>query len=99
MLEQLGQEVSIGHAPEIRRRARSRQKTDRREGQSQHVGDPILFWRWSTAPSENAARQIVMTMVKLKTSHNLPIRTNRPIPEDGAKERWWDNFAALALRL
>lgn len=33
MLEQLGHEVWIGHATEIRRRARSRQKTDRRDAE------------------------------------------------------------------
>jgi transposase len=33
MLEQLGHEIWIGHATEIRRRARSRQKTDRRDAE------------------------------------------------------------------
>jgi transposase len=33
MLEELGHEVWIGHATEIRRRARSRQKTDRRDAE------------------------------------------------------------------
>ena len=33
MLEQLGYEVWIGHATEIRRRARARQKTDRRDAE------------------------------------------------------------------
>src|SRR6266849_7381876 len=33
MLEELGHQVWIGHATEIRRRARSRQKTDRRDAE------------------------------------------------------------------
>src|SRR6266849_10904024 len=50
MLEELGHQVWIGHATEIRRRARARQKTDRRDAE--------LILDLLTAESREVLRQL-----------------------------------------
>ena len=69
MLEQLGHEVWIGHATEIRRRARSRQKTDRRDAEL--ILDLLLKDEFPRIHRLSAESREVLVQLRTKSYNSL----------------------------